>query len=280
MRRQASNPHMSGIYVFPLAGLLSLLGSMLIWRRAQGRPAISPNDESLLFGLLIVSVFLTASGLIVLEPVREHIVHFTLPASAAMATLLVQGMYLVGLFRYGMRGLGLFLLPVTAIPLLVIPFLSTADMDGPIHTGSLLETGHLMISMIAYAVLTMAAFHAWMHLLLDHALRRKRISPTFQFLPSLTEMERMMFVLLRWSAILIGVSIVSGLSWQWMEFSHFEIWNHKVLLALASFVTIVLLLFRHRQGDWNGRFASKMVLSAYFLLLLGYFGVKFIHSWG
>ncbi len=270
----------TGIYVFPLAGLISLLGSLIIWRCAWQKPALSPNDESLLFGLLIVSVFLTASGIIVLHPVSEQMIHFTLPTSAAMATLLVQAMYLVGLFRYGMRGLGLFLLPVTAIPLLLIPFLSAADINDAIPTGSLLETGHLMISMIAYAVLTMAAFHAWMHLLLDHALRRKRLSPIFQFLPSLAEIEAMMFVLLRWSAALIGVSIVSGLSWQWVAFSHFSLLNHKVILAMLSFISIVVLLIKHRQSGWNGRFASKMVLSAYALLLLAYFGVKTIHTWG
>jgi|UPI000382315C ABC-type uncharacterized transport system permease subunit len=270
---------MNGIYLFPFAGLISLLGTVLVWRRAQGQPSFTPNDESLLFGLLIASVFMTASGIMVLEPISARMIHFTLPASAAVATLLVQCMYLIGLFRFGIQGLGLFLLPVTALPLLAIPFLSNGDIDGVIHTSSLLETGHLMISMLAYAVLTMAAFYAWMHLLLDHALRRKRLTATFNFLPSLIDLERMMLAVLQWSAGLIALSIVSGLSWQWFEFSHFAILNHKVILALLSFATIVVLLVQHRRAGWSGRFASKMVLSAYALLLLAYFGVKMVHSW-
>ncbi len=270
---------MNGIYLFPVAGLISLFGGALVWRRAQGKPSLSPNDESLLFGLLIVSIFLVSSGVIVLEPVTMRMIHFTLPASAAVATLLVQCMYLIGLFRFGIQGLGLFLLPVTAIPLLIIPWLSDSPMDGAIHTTSLLETGHLVISMIAYAVLTMAAFYAWMHLLLDHALRHKRLSPTFNFLPSLLDLEGLMIAVLRWSAILMACSIMSGLSWQWVEFSHFALFNHKVILALLSFFTIVLLLMKHQRAGWTGSFASKMVLSAYGLLLMAYFGVKMIHAW-
>jgi ABC-type uncharacterized transport system permease subunit len=270
---------MNGIYFFPAAGFISLFSATLIWRQAQNKPSLSPNDESLLFGFLIMSIFLTFSGLIVLHPIAMRMIHFTLPASAAVATLLVQSMYLIGLFRYGIQGLGLFLLPITALPLLIIPFLSNTSMDGAIPTTSLLETGHLIISMLAYALLTMAAFYAWMHLLLDHALRQKRLSPTFNILPSLIDLERLMLAILRWSAVLIAISIMSGLSWQWMEFSHFSLLSHKVILSFLSFSTIVLLLVKHQRAGWNGSFASKMVLSAYVLLLLAYFGVKMVHSW-
>jgi len=271
---------MNAMMLFPIAGLLTLFGAYMVWARLLRLPSpTGVRSESLLISTMSIATLLTLIGLWWLAPVSSRSLHFSLPDAAAIATLLVQLMYLIGVWRHGIQGLGLFLLPITALPLLMMPLLPEDSTTGLVHTSSALETGHLIISMLAYAVLTMAAFYAVMYLMLNKALKRKQIHPVIQAMPSLIELESMMFALLRWSVWLIAISILTGLSWQWIEFSHFALLNHKVLLALFSFAVLSVLLAQYKKAAWHGRRASQLVLAAYTLLLLAYFGVRLIHSW-
>jgi len=271
---------MSSIYIFPAAGLLTLIAAYLVWNTIW-RPAPTEvgGNRPIIESILLASIILTLWGCFKLEPVTDQGIRFSLAVAVGIATLLVQAMYLIGLWLHGIRGLGLFLLPATALPLLMIPLLpGDSGGDQWIHTSSLLESGHLLISLLAYAILTLAAIHAVMHLLLNRALKRKKISPVMQAMPSLFEIEAHLFAQVRWATSLLAIGILSGLTWQWVEFQHFALLNHKVLLALFSFATLLLLLSKRKKAGWHGRRASQMVLAAYALLLLAYFGAKLIHS--
>ncbi|MDQ6995489.1 MAG: cytochrome c biogenesis protein CcsA [Mariprofundaceae bacterium] len=267
-------------FLFPLAGIFTLISAYFIWQKAYRKDHLSESrTEALLLTLQSISAILTTLGIVLLHPIEAQNIHFSLMEATASATLLVQLMYIFGLFRHGIQGLGLFLLPVIALPLLFAPFLPIDASTQPIHTSSILETGHLLISMIAYAVLTMAAFHAVMLLLLDQALKRKTIHPVIQAMPPLMSLETLMMSLLRWSVWLLLVSILTGLVWQWVDFSNFAILNHKVLLALFSFGLLSWLIQQQRKGIWHARRTSQLLLVAYVLMLLAYFGVHLIKAW-
>jgi ABC-type uncharacterized transport system permease subunit len=271
---------MASIYLFPIAGLLTLVCAYLVWNDVwKGTTSETAQKKPFIELLLLASLALTLWGCFKLEPVTDQGIHFTLAISVSIATLLVQGMYLIGLWQHGIRGLGLFLLPASALPLLMIPLLPEAANGRWIPTTSLLESSHLLISLLAYAILTLAAIHAIMHLQLNRALKNKQISPVMQAMPSLYEIEIHLFAQVRWATILLAVGILTGLTWQWIEFQHFALFNHKVLLALFSFAVLVLLLSKRKKVGWHGRRASHMVLAAYTLLLLAYFGAKLIGSW-
>ena len=265
---------MTSEFLFPAAGVISLICAYLVWNCAGGKSKNAGRNIGL---LLSAGIALSLIGLYQLEPVTEQGIDFRLATSVAICIILIQGIYLVGLIHHGVRGLGIFLLPLTTLPLLLFPLLP----DEPhvrIHTSSLIETSHLLISLIAYAILTLATLHALMHQLLNRALKRKQLSRIMQALPSLLEIETHMYAQLRWAAWLLGIGILTGLGWQWVEMSHFAILSHKVILALFSWGVLLLLLFMRRRAFWTGRRASMMVLAAYVLLLLAYFGVKLIQS--
>ena len=169
-------------------------------------------------------------------------------------------------------------MPATAFPLFLVPLLPEAHHPNWVQTSSLLETSHLLISLAAYAVLTLAAIHALMQILLDRALKKKKLSVLIQALPSLVSIERHMFAQVKIATIMIGISILTGLVWQWLEYAHFALLNHKVLLALFTFGVLVLLQIKRHRASWSSSIASRTVLTAYVLLMLAYFGVKLIHS--
>jgi len=265
--------------LFFAAGLLTLLGTVIIWRNALQRrhkPDQAPANS--IAGLLSVAIVLNIWAIHLLNSVTTGGINFNLATGAAVLTLIVHVIYTIGILRHGIQGLGLFLLPVTALPLFLIPVLPDAHIAHWVHTSSLLETSHLLLSMGAYAILTLAAVHAVMQLLLDRALKKKQLSIFVQALPALMDIERHMFAQVKAATILIGISILTGLAWQWVELHHFALFNHKVLLALFSLGILILLQFKRHQASWSTRVASQTVLTAFALLLASYFGVELIHS--
>jgi len=268
---------MTATILFFASGLLTLICAITIWRSAlQRKTSLNPTNS--IAGIMAIAIVLNIWAIHLLDSMTANGINFTLATGTAVMTLLIQLIYSIGILRHGIQGLGLFLLPVIAIPLFLIPLLPEAHAANWVHTSSLLETSHLLISMLAYAILTLAAMHAAMQIMLDRALKKKRLSMLIQALPALVDIERHMFAQVKLSTILIGISILTGLTWQWVEYEHFALLNHKVLLALFTFGVLVLLQIKRSRASWPTRIASRTVLTAYGLLLLAYFGVKFINS--
>lgn len=271
---------MTSSILFFAAALITLFASVMLWRDAKkgiGRgDTVAANS---VVGFMAAAIGTNIWAIHLLQSVTAEGINFTLATSTAVFTLIVQILYTLGVLRHGIQGLGLFLLPLTAISLLLAPVLPEAHTPNWVHTSSLLETSHLLIALTSYAVLTLAAIHAVMQILLDRTLKKKGSLKLIQALPSLVEIERHMIAQVKIATVLITVAILSGLLWQWTEYQQFALLNHKVLLALFTLVVLIILLVKRSQASWPTRIASRAVLLAYVLFMLAYFGVKLIDSW-
>ena len=263
--------------LFIIAALFSLLAMWLIVACIRSN---SEKDKLQRYISLSVgfSIICTLIAILQLGFIGSTGLFLTLTTVAGFATLLVQSLYLIGIWQHGVRGLGLLLLPLTAVPLLLLPFLPAGESSQWVEAHSFLQTGHLLLSVAGYAILTLAALYACMQLLLDRSLKNKSIGFFVQAMPSLTDISDHLFAHVRWATWLIGLSIVTGLSWQWLEMHHFALLNHKVLLALFAWVALFTLYYFRKKAAWHHNRASKMVLFAYISLMLAYFGVKIIQN--
>ncbi|MDQ6989931.1 MAG: cytochrome c biogenesis protein CcsA [Mariprofundaceae bacterium] len=263
--------------LFISAAIFSLLATwqIVLAMRSPEQPSRHQRNISLSVGMSILCTlfailehgFIGATGLIL-----------TLTTVAGFTTILVQNLYLIGMWQHGVRGLGLLLLPLTALPLLILPFLPHTQSELWIEASSFLATGHLLLSLAGYAMLTMAALYACMQLMLDHALKQKKLGFLVQAMPSLMDIGNHLFAHVRWSIWLLGLSILTGLFWQWLEMAHFALLNHKVLLSLFAWAVLLVLFHFRKKAAWHHQRASKMVLFAYISLMLAYFGVKLIQN--
>ncbi len=270
---------MTATLLFISSGFLTLISTAIIWRDALNTPPKQHKSATMIATLMFAAIILNLWGIHLIESISADGINFSVASGAAVSTLIVQCIYTFGVIRHGIQGLGLFLLPATAIPLFLIPVLPEAATPNWIHTSSLLETSHLLISLISYAILTLAAIHALMQIQLNNALKKKRMSPLIHSLPPLMSIEKYMMSQVKLSTALIGISILTGLSWQWVEYQHFALLNHKVLLAIFAFIVLTTLIIQRGRSCWSANVASRAVLTAYALLMLAYFGVKMIDAW-
>jgi ABC-type uncharacterized transport system permease subunit len=135
---------------------------------------------------------------------------------------------------------------------------------------------HIIVSVLTYALLTLAAVASLATFLQERALKSKSPTQLTRMLPSVADGETMAGRLLMASEVVLGLGLSTGMATQYFESGAVLTLSHKTLLSLLAFALIGLLLIGHRICGVRGRVAARVVLLAYLLLTLAYPGVKFV----
>jgi ABC-type uncharacterized transport system permease subunit len=135
---------------------------------------------------------------------------------------------------------------------------------------------HIAVSVLTYALATLAAVAALAAFLLERALKTKNPTALSRQLPSVIDSEVMSGWLLVACEVVLGIGLLSGVATRHMEGSPLFKIDHKTLLSLLSFVVIGGLLVAHKLTGMRGRVAARLVLVGFLLLTLAYPGVKFV----
>jgi ABC-type uncharacterized transport system permease subunit len=135
---------------------------------------------------------------------------------------------------------------------------------------------HILVSVVAYGLLTLAAVAGTGVFLQERALKLKRPTSFTHQLPSIAEGERLQARLLAASEAVLAVALITGMTIEWIERRTLLLFDHKIVLSVATFIVIGLLLWLHHRAGLGGRRGARYVLFAYLLLTLAYPGVKFV----
>jgi ABC-type uncharacterized transport system permease subunit len=135
---------------------------------------------------------------------------------------------------------------------------------------------HILVSVLTYGLLTLAACASLAVFLQERALKRKRPTRLTRMLPAIVDGEALSGRLLAVSEGVLGLGLVTGMATQYFETGALLRLDHKVLLSLIAFALIGALLVGHRVCGVRGRIAARIVLVSYLLVTLAYPGVKFV----
>lgn len=135
---------------------------------------------------------------------------------------------------------------------------------------------HILVSVLTYGLLTLAAMASLAVFLQERALKAKRPNRLTRMLPAVLESETLAGRLLLASEVILGLGLATGMATQYFETGLLLRMEHKTLLSLLAFALIGAVLAGHRVCGVRGRAAARMVLLAYLALTLAYPGVKFV----
>ena len=135
---------------------------------------------------------------------------------------------------------------------------------------------HIIVSVITYGLVTIAAVAALAAILQERALKAKQPTALTHILPPLTDCDQMVVRLLVMGEAVLALGLLSGMALQILDSGTLFSLNHKTILSLTAFAVIGCLLFAHFKSGLRGRKAARLVLLGYLLLTLGYPGVKFV----
>jgi len=202
----------------------------------------------------------------------EHAVHLGFYKILALIFLVINVACLAWLVRRPLQNLLVALLPLSAAAVLISAFAPhSGSTPESLGIGLLL---HISASILAYAVLTLAAVQAALVAVQDRQLRHHHAIGIVSFLPPLQLMETMLFELLWAGVVLLTVAIASGFLFLDDLFAQHLV--HKTVLTLVAWVIYSTLLWGRYQLGWRSQTAVRFTLGGFALLMLAFFGSKLV----
>ncbi|MCR4508999.1 cytochrome c biogenesis protein CcsA [Pseudomonas sp. 32.2.56] len=135
---------------------------------------------------------------------------------------------------------------------------------------------HILLSVTAYGMLTIAVFQSLLLLLQDHQLKHKHPSGLIKNFPPLQTMESLLFGFLWAGWALLSLSLLSGALFINDLFAQHL--AHKTFLSFFAWVVFAVLLWGRHQLGWRGHKAIRWTLAGFCLLMLAYFGSKLVRE--
>ncbi|MBB1472388.1 cytochrome c biogenesis protein CcsA [Luteimonas sp. MC1782] len=177
---------------------------------------------------------------------------------------------------YGARG-RMAALGVVVFPIAMASLLAWASQHGDNAGGARLSLPlrmHAGSALLAYATLAVAAVLAVMLWLQERSLRRREFHGWLRVLPPMVELETLLFRTIGVGFVLLTATLLTGLVFVDDFFAQHLV--HKSVLSVLSWLAFgALLVGRWRRG-WRGAIAVRWTLAAMVLLVLAFFGSKFV----
>lgn len=180
-------------------------------------------------------------------------------------------LWLVSL-RQPLRILGVAIYPLAALAAAIASSLPTPINPIPIADWKIQL--HIMLSLFTAGFLTLASVQAITLAAQDRLLHRRTGMTLVQALPPLQTMERLLFQLIGLGFFLLSLSLISGLLFvKDLLGQHLA---HKTVLSMIAWLLFGLLLWGRWRHGWRGRAAIRWTLSGYLVLIVAYFGSKWV----
>ena len=238
---------------------LRLFGAEDSWRPARSVGIGLGFAALLLHAFMLYSELFTAGGL-----------NLSFFNAVSLAAWTVAGMLLVSSLSKPVENLAILALPVAAITVLLdLRYPGNHLLDQ--SAGWALRV-HVLTSMLAYSLLTLASAQALLLAIQDNHLRRHHPGGFIRALPPLQTMEALLFEMISLGFLLLSVALVTGFVYLEDMFAQHLV--HKTVLSIVAWIAFATLLWGRYRFGWRGRTAIRWTLVGFAVLMLAYFGSK------
>ena len=187
----------------------------------------------------------------------------------ALISLVINIVLFFSGLKKPVHSLFLFLFPISALSLFAA--ITTASTKETVVIPPAIEA-HVLISILAYSTLAIAALQALLIGYQNWQLKHKHQNLLMRTFPPLQSMEALLFEVVWAGEILLTLSLISGFLFYDDFFDQKLL--HKVVFSMVAWVFYGCLLWgRHFQG-WRGNTAIRWTWAGFIAILLGYIGSK------
>ncbi len=212
------------------------------------------------------------AGIIIFDAIQQYALDFTLFHIGSFISLVISLFILLASFSKPVEKLGILLFPMTVL-MLVLDMNFADDVKTITHYSSAMNT-HIISSIIAFSLLTIAAVQALLLSLQNKQLKTHNPARFMRALPPLQAMEALLFQMITTGLLFLSLSLVSGFIFIEDLFSQHL--AHKTLLSIFAWFIFSSLLIGRKYYGWRGKTAINGTLYGFICLLLSYFGSKLV----
>ncbi|MEK7301636.1 MAG: cytochrome c biogenesis protein CcsA [Pseudomonadota bacterium] len=272
---------MTSILTYLAAFLLYILIGWYFWRNTWNQSSPDTSDR--------VLVTVTWAHYAMLAPLVLHAItlyqsmfvgmglSFGVGNAISSIVWLTAFIYWFSGFFNRLRGLQTLVAPIAAAAaiatLLPLVFPSLRPLE---NTDLPAFKAHLLVAMMAYSLLTIAALHALLMTVVERHLHRPATHSILTNLPPLLAMEKLLFHIIWAGFVLLTLTLLSGVVFSKEVFGQSLTFSHKTLFGFISWGVFAALLIGRQLYGWRGRIAIRWTLAGFIILLLAYIGSKFV----
>jgi len=244
----------------------------LLWRSLNAGKSLLGNAR---LGVLVLAAGALAlhTGLLYSDLFQAGL-NLGLTSAASLVAWAVTLLFLVAVLFQPIESLGVLILPVAAATLLCEWLLPTGHLTLP--GASPVQAAHIVVSLLAYSLLSIAVVQSMVLSLQERALHRRHSGGFLRNLPPLETMEHLLFRMIAVGFALLTLTLVSGVFFSEELFGKPLRFTHHIVLSIIAWAVFGTLLIGRRIYGWRGRTAVRWTLAGFTLLVLGYFGSKFV----
>ncbi|MCL6272006.1 cytochrome c biogenesis protein CcsA [Sansalvadorimonas sp. 2012CJ34-2] len=250
-----------------LAITLYSISAILQWLRVKGRDIPRSYVQLLTLGGVTAQCLSVYHAIHI--PAGINLNFFSTGSlSAGMVVLIV----LASSLRKPVENLFLGLLPLAIAAIATNMLFSASSVILTNHSAGLVA--HIIVSILSYSVMTVAAFQALLLSYQERHLKDHLPVGIIKAFPPMQTMEKLLFEFLWAGLILLTFSLGSGFFYLHDMFAQHI--AHKTILGVMAWFLFATLLAGRSLLGWRGRTAIRWTLSGFLLLMLAYFGSRFI----
>lgn len=223
-------------------------------------------------------VMMLGSGALVLHTLAVYLIlhpgsgiQLGLFPMTSLIAWLVSGLVLVSSLRKPLTSLFVGVFPVAAVSVLLASMAPATSAPQQYSGG---EIAHILSSILAYSIFSIAALQALVLARQNHELKHHHTRGIVRSLPPLQLMEQLLFEMVWLGVLLLSLSLLTGLLFLEDIFAQHLV--HKTGLSFVAWALYVTLLWGRHQRGWRGLTAIYWVLGGFTFLMMAYFGSKFV----
>ncbi len=192
--------------------------------------------------------------------------------AASLITWLIVLLLLIASITKPIENLGIIIFPLASITLLLENLIPSSHI---ILTNAASELRfHILISVLAYSLFSIAAMQAILLAIQNRFLRKKHPGGFIRALPPLETMESLLFQMIAVGFVLQSLALITGMFYLEDMFEQHLV--HKTILSIAAWCVFAILLWGRWKFGWRGRTAIRWTMVGFTILLLSYFGSKLV----
>ena len=251
-----------------------LLYALVLFLVVKGILSHLPMNKARINALCLLSSILHFAGALHIITVADHQFDFSLFQSGSLI-FSVAGMVLAfGATRKPIQALFLPILPISMLMMIASILTGTTREPTEMSPG---VASHVLLSIIAYGLITLAAASAVILFYCNKLLKRRKALRLLKNLPPLETTDKLLFELIACGEIFLTLGILTGFIFVDNFFAQHLI--HKTVLSIIAWVIFAVFIFGRIRFGWRGKTAMKWTLVGFFMLLLAYAGSKFVLEW-
>ncbi len=268
---------MADFVFYPITSLMYAALAVYFWRTrwAVAAHPPEPRTESKMLEHLVVLAPLILHAMLLYESMfAGDGVRLGVGNAVSTIAWLTVVIYWLGNLFYNIEVLQAMMMPIAAM-CAFLPALSPPPRMLP-NTELATFKVHLLISMLAYSLLTIASLHVLLMALLERRLHGGELPAALQKLPPLLTMETLLFRIITAGFVLLTLTLATGITFSEELFGKALRFNHKTVFGILSWFIFAALLGGRQLYGWRGRIAVRWTLTGFLMLVLAYVGSKFV----